>query len=70
VDYNSVTGNNKIKLLTEYESLIQKALFGNALLSAFLSELQFLIPQAVLDFVSGFKNYRPQQLIITLCVYT
>jgi hypothetical protein len=30
--YNFQTLNNKIKLLTEYESLTQKVLFGNAVL--------------------------------------
>jgi hypothetical protein len=30
--YNFQTGNNKIKLLTEYEGVTQKVLFGNAVL--------------------------------------
>jgi hypothetical protein len=29
VAYNFQTGNNKIKLLTEYEDVTQKVLFGN-----------------------------------------
>jgi hypothetical protein len=47
VVYNFQTGNNKIKLLTEYESLIQKVLFGSAILAALmfgLIELHFHIP--------------------------
>jgi hypothetical protein len=31
--YNFQTGNNKIKLLTEYEGVTQNVLFGNAVLS-------------------------------------
>jgi hypothetical protein len=37
VAYNFQTGNNKIKLLTEYESVTQKVLFGNATLAALMS---------------------------------
>jgi hypothetical protein len=33
VAYNFETGNNKIKLLTEYEGVTQKVLFGNAVLN-------------------------------------
>jgi hypothetical protein len=36
VAYNFQTGNNKIKLLAEYGSVIQKVLSGNAVLSAFI----------------------------------
>jgi hypothetical protein len=32
VAYNFQTGNNKIKLLMEYESVTQKVLFGNGVL--------------------------------------
>jgi hypothetical protein len=35
--YNFQTGNNKIKLLTEYESVTQKVSFGNAKLTALIS---------------------------------
>jgi hypothetical protein len=35
VAYDFQTGNNKIKLLTEYECVIQKVLFGNAVLLVF-----------------------------------
>jgi hypothetical protein len=34
---NFQTGNNKIKLLTEYEGVTQKVLFGNAVLAALMS---------------------------------
>jgi hypothetical protein len=37
VAYNFQTGNNKIKLLTEYEYVTQKVLFGNAVLAAMMS---------------------------------
>jgi hypothetical protein len=36
VAYNFQTGN-KIKLLTEYEGVTQKVLFGNAVLAALMS---------------------------------
>jgi hypothetical protein len=36
VAYNFQTGNNKIKLLTEYEGVTQKVLFGNAVLAALM----------------------------------
>jgi hypothetical protein len=36
VAYNFQTGNNKIKLLTEYESVTQKVLCGNAVLAALM----------------------------------
>jgi hypothetical protein len=37
VAYNFQTGNNTIKLLTEYESVIKKVLFGNSVLAALMS---------------------------------
>jgi hypothetical protein len=37
VAYNFPTGKNDLKLLTEYEILSQKVLFGNAVLTAFMS---------------------------------
>jgi hypothetical protein len=44
--YNFQTGNNKMKLLTEYESVIQKVLFGNAVLAALMSGRKYdVIPQ-------------------------
>jgi hypothetical protein len=36
VAYNFQTGNNEIKLLTEYEGVTQKVLFGNAVLAALM----------------------------------
>jgi hypothetical protein len=35
--YNSQTGKNKIKLLTEYKNVTQNILFGNAVLAALMS---------------------------------
>jgi hypothetical protein len=34
VAYNFQTGNNEVKLRTEYESVTQKVLFGNAVLAS------------------------------------
>jgi hypothetical protein len=46
VAYNFQTGNNKIKLLTEYEGVTQKVLFGNAALAALMSGRKYdVIPQ-------------------------
>jgi hypothetical protein len=52
VAYNFQTGNNKIKLLTEYEDVTQKVLFGNAVLAAFMSGRKYdVIPHITpLDF--------------------
>jgi hypothetical protein len=41
------TGKNKIKLLTEYESVTQKVLFGNAVLAA----------AAVMDQFRGLRSH-------------
>jgi DUF917 family protein len=46
VAYNFQTGNNKIKLLTEYEGVTQKVVFGNAILAALMSGRKYdVIPQ-------------------------
>jgi hypothetical protein len=46
VSYNFQTGNNKIKLLTEYEIVTQKVLFGNAVLAAEMPGRKYdVIPQ-------------------------
>jgi hypothetical protein len=46
VTYNFQTENNKIKLLTEYESVIQKVLFGNDVLAALMSGRKYdVIPR-------------------------
>jgi hypothetical protein len=46
VAYNFQTGNNIIKLLTEYEGVIQKVLFGNSVLAALTSGRKYdVIPQ-------------------------
>jgi hypothetical protein len=43
---NFQTGNNKIKLLTEYEDVTQKVLYGNAVLAALMSGRKYdVIPQ-------------------------
>jgi hypothetical protein len=44
--YNFQTGNNRKKLLTEYESVNNKVLFDKAVLAALLSERKYdVIPQ-------------------------
>jgi hypothetical protein len=46
VAYNFQTGNNKIKLLAEYEGVTQKVLLGNAVLAALMSGRKYdVIPQ-------------------------
>jgi hypothetical protein len=46
VAYNFQTENNKIKLLTQYEGVTQKVLFGNAVLAALMSGRKYdVIPQ-------------------------
>jgi hypothetical protein len=35
--YSFQIGNNKIKLLSEYENITQRVLFGNAILAALIS---------------------------------
>jgi hypothetical protein len=44
--YNFQTGSNKIKLLTEYESVTQKVLFGSAVLAELMSGRKYdVIPE-------------------------
>jgi DUF917 family protein len=46
VAYNFQTGNNKIKLLMEYEGVTQKVLFGNTVLAALMSGRKYdVLPQ-------------------------
>jgi hypothetical protein len=47
VPYNFQTGNNKIKLLIEYESVTQEVLFCNAVLAALMSERKYLKMETV-----------------------
>jgi hypothetical protein len=50
VAYNFQTGKNKIKLLTEYEGVTQKVLFGNAVLAALMSGRKYdVIPHTSPD---------------------
>jgi hypothetical protein len=44
--YNFKTTNNKIERLTEYESVTQKVLFGNAVFAALMSgRKKYVIPE-------------------------
>jgi hypothetical protein len=44
--YNFQTGNNKIKLLTKYEGVTRKVLFGNAVLAALMYGRKYdVVPQ-------------------------
>jgi hypothetical protein len=55
---NFQTGHSKIKLLTEYESVTEKVLFGSAVLSALMSGRNYdAIPQNVRTLV--FRNRIP-----------
>jgi hypothetical protein len=45
VAYNFQIGNNKIKLLREYENVTQQVLFGNAVIAALISGRKYDIPQ-------------------------
>jgi hypothetical protein len=46
VGYKFKNGNNKIKLLMEYEGVTQKVLFGNAVLAPLMSGRKYdVIPQ-------------------------
>jgi hypothetical protein len=53
--YNFQTGNNKIKLLTEYEDVTQKVLFGNAVLAILLG--------AGLDVMDQFRGLRAHPML-------
>jgi hypothetical protein len=70
---NFQTGNNKIKLLTEYESVTQKVLFRNAVLAALMSGRKYdVIPQH--GFCSRESNvrtsvFRKKAVIKTHCPY-
>jgi hypothetical protein len=46
VAYNFKTGNNKIKLLMEYESVTEKVLFSNTVITTLISGRKYdVIPQ-------------------------
>jgi hypothetical protein len=46
------TGHNKIKLLTEYENVTQKVLFGNAVLAALMSVRKYDVITQIRDVVT------------------
>jgi hypothetical protein len=52
VAYNFQTENNKIKLLTEYEGVTQKVLFGNAVLAALISGRKYDVITQICDVVT------------------
>jgi hypothetical protein len=52
VAYNFQTGNNKIKLHTEYEGVTQKVLFGNAVLAALMSGRKYDVILQIGDVVT------------------
>jgi hypothetical protein len=52
VAYNFQTGNNKIKLLTEYEGVTQKVLFGNSVLAALMSGRKYDVITQIGDVVT------------------
>jgi len=52
VIYNFQTGNNKIKLLTEYEFVTQKVLCDNAVLAALISGRKYDVISQIGDVVT------------------
>jgi hypothetical protein len=52
VAYNFQTGNNKIKLLREYEDVTHKGLFGNAVLAALMSGRKYDVILQIGDVVT------------------
>jgi hypothetical protein len=52
VAYNFQTRNNKIKLLTEYEGVTQRVLFGNAVLAALMSGREYDVILQIGDVVT------------------
>jgi hypothetical protein len=52
VAYNFQTGNNKTKLLTEYEDVTQKVLLGNAVLAALMSGRKYDVTPQIGDVVT------------------
>jgi hypothetical protein len=58
VAYNFQTGKNKIKLLTEYEDVTQKVLFGNSVLGAGLG---------VMDQFRGLRAHPILRRLISSC---
>jgi hypothetical protein len=57
VAYNFQTGSNKIKLLTQYESVTQKVLFDNALLAEAMCVLWFFKTKSI---IKTQRRYRTQ----------
>jgi hypothetical protein len=52
VAYNFQTGNNKIKLLMEYEDVTQKVLFGNTVLAILMSGRKYDVISQIGDVVT------------------
>jgi hypothetical protein len=55
VAHNFQTGKNKIKLITEYEDVTQKVLFGNAVLATFMSGRKYGL--GVMDQFRGLRAH-------------
>jgi hypothetical protein len=65
VAYNFQTGNNKIKLLTEYEDVTQKVLFGNAVLATLMSGRKYGL--VVMDQFRGLRAHPILRRLISSC---
>jgi hypothetical protein len=63
VAYNFQTGNNKIKLLTEYEDVTQKVLFDNAVLAALMSGHLGIFLGAGLGVMDQFRGLRAHPIL-------
>jgi hypothetical protein len=59
VAYNFQTVDNNIKLLTEYESVTQEVLFGNAVLTALMSGRKYGVMPQNGDCYFGFSKQSP-----------
>jgi hypothetical protein len=65
VAYNFQTGNNKIKLITEYEGITQEVLFGNAVLAALMSGRKYGL--GVMDQFRGLRALPILGRLISSC---
>jgi hypothetical protein len=65
VAYNFQNGNNKIKLLTEYEVVTQNVLFGNAALAALMSGRKYGL--GVVDKFRGLRTHPMLRRLISSC---
>jgi hypothetical protein len=68
VAYNFQTGNNKIKLLMEYENVTQNVLFSNAVLAALMSARKYNVMLQNGD-CSIIGHGNPDNNLESLCIF-